>query len=225
MAELPDTEGFAAASKHVSPETVAQSVSCGPSPEHHLGGDRSLCPRRLRSHHPGPGRTAAGRVHRALRASSGACPARAESRLAGPDREADVSGGPCTFAGHALATAAAPRARTGSARTGLSKMPRRIALPPPMEQSCDDVHRQISRNGLGLKQLFQNQQAQGVTTCRVFFFHLTNGDTFPDDRATACGTLDEAKTVALAIAAELGRNRPADEIAHLTVRVTDETGS
>ena len=36
MAELPDTEGFAAASKHVSPETVAQSVSCGPSPEHHL---------------------------------------------------------------------------------------------------------------------------------------------------------------------------------------------
>jgi G6PDH family F420-dependent oxidoreductase len=36
MAELPDTEGFAAASKHVSPETVAQAVSCGPSPEHHL---------------------------------------------------------------------------------------------------------------------------------------------------------------------------------------------
>lgn len=36
MAELPDTEGFAAASKHVSPETVGQSVSCGPSPEHHL---------------------------------------------------------------------------------------------------------------------------------------------------------------------------------------------
>jgi len=58
-----------------------------------------------------------------------------------------------------------------------------------------------------------------------FFFHLTNGDTFPDDRATPCGTLDEAKTVALAIAAELGRNRPADEIAHLTVRVTDENGS
>jgi G6PDH family F420-dependent oxidoreductase len=36
QAELPDTEGFAAASKHVSPETVAQSVSCGPSPERHL---------------------------------------------------------------------------------------------------------------------------------------------------------------------------------------------
>jgi hypothetical protein len=36
MAELPDTEGFAAASKHVSPETVGQSVSCGPSPERHL---------------------------------------------------------------------------------------------------------------------------------------------------------------------------------------------
>jgi G6PDH family F420-dependent oxidoreductase len=36
MAELPDTEGFAAASKHLTPETVAQQVSCGPSPEHHL---------------------------------------------------------------------------------------------------------------------------------------------------------------------------------------------
>jgi G6PDH family F420-dependent oxidoreductase len=36
MAELPDTEGFAAASKHVSPETVAKLVSCGPSAEHHL---------------------------------------------------------------------------------------------------------------------------------------------------------------------------------------------
>ena len=36
MAELPDTEGFAAASKHVSPEVVAESVSCGPSAAHHL---------------------------------------------------------------------------------------------------------------------------------------------------------------------------------------------
>ncbi len=36
MAELPDTEGFAAASKHLTPETVAQQVSCGPSPERHL---------------------------------------------------------------------------------------------------------------------------------------------------------------------------------------------
>ena len=33
---LPDTDGFAAASKHVSPETVAQLVTCGPSAEHHL---------------------------------------------------------------------------------------------------------------------------------------------------------------------------------------------
>jgi hypothetical protein len=36
QAELPDTEGFAAASRHVSPETVAQFVSCGPSAERHL---------------------------------------------------------------------------------------------------------------------------------------------------------------------------------------------
>jgi G6PDH family F420-dependent oxidoreductase len=36
MAELPDTEGFAAASKHVTIETVAQLISCGPSLERHL---------------------------------------------------------------------------------------------------------------------------------------------------------------------------------------------
>jgi len=36
MAELPDTEGFAAASKSVSPAAVGELVSCGPSAEHHL---------------------------------------------------------------------------------------------------------------------------------------------------------------------------------------------
>jgi G6PDH family F420-dependent oxidoreductase len=36
MAELPDIDSFAAASRHVSPETVAQLVSCGPSPDRHL---------------------------------------------------------------------------------------------------------------------------------------------------------------------------------------------
>jgi G6PDH family F420-dependent oxidoreductase len=36
MAELPDTEGFAAASKHLTPEIVARQISCGPSPERHL---------------------------------------------------------------------------------------------------------------------------------------------------------------------------------------------
>jgi hypothetical protein len=33
MAELLDPEGFAAASKHVSVDAVAQLVSCGPSPD------------------------------------------------------------------------------------------------------------------------------------------------------------------------------------------------
>jgi G6PDH family F420-dependent oxidoreductase len=36
QAELPDTEGFAAATKHVSPEAVAQVVTCGPSVQRHL---------------------------------------------------------------------------------------------------------------------------------------------------------------------------------------------
>ena len=35
-AEMPDIEGFAAASKFISPEAVAKEVSCGPSPDHHL---------------------------------------------------------------------------------------------------------------------------------------------------------------------------------------------
>ncbi|HEX3523025.1 MAG TPA: TIGR03557 family F420-dependent LLM class oxidoreductase, partial [Stellaceae bacterium] len=36
MAELPDTDSFASATRHVSPETIAQKVSCGPSAERHL---------------------------------------------------------------------------------------------------------------------------------------------------------------------------------------------
>jgi G6PDH family F420-dependent oxidoreductase len=36
MAELPDVDSFAAASRHVSPEAIAQVVSCGPSLDRHL---------------------------------------------------------------------------------------------------------------------------------------------------------------------------------------------
>jgi G6PDH family F420-dependent oxidoreductase len=36
QAELPDTKGFAAASRHVTPETVAEKITCGPSIERHL---------------------------------------------------------------------------------------------------------------------------------------------------------------------------------------------
>jgi hypothetical protein len=57
-----------------------------------------------------------------------------------------------------------------------------------------------------------------------FFFHLTNGDTFQDDRAVRCRTLEEAKTMALSVAAELGRNRAAREIENLAIRVTDKAG-
>ena len=43
MTELPTTDSFAAATRHVSPEAVAQLVSCGPSPEQHLAAiDRSI---------------------------------------------------------------------------------------------------------------------------------------------------------------------------------------
>ncbi|TCZ63628.1 TIGR03557 family F420-dependent LLM class oxidoreductase [Roseicella aquatilis] len=36
MAELPSVESFAAATKHITPEMVAQQVTCGPSAERHL---------------------------------------------------------------------------------------------------------------------------------------------------------------------------------------------
>ncbi|HEY6994491.1 MAG TPA: hypothetical protein VH397_12325 [Xanthobacteraceae bacterium] len=57
-----------------------------------------------------------------------------------------------------------------------------------------------------------------------FSFQLSNGDTFRDDAETAFGTLEEAKEFARSVAAELGRNRSPEEIEHLSIRVTDETG-
>jgi G6PDH family F420-dependent oxidoreductase len=36
MAELPDVDSFAAAGRYVSPEVIAEMVSCGPSLDHHL---------------------------------------------------------------------------------------------------------------------------------------------------------------------------------------------
>jgi len=115
-------------------------------------------------------------------------------------------------------------AAISAARAGLSEMPRRIALPLRWGSHATMFTDKFPGTALGSSNYSRTSRPRG-DDMPSFFFHLTNGDTFPDDRATACGTLDEAKTVALAIAAELGRNRPADEIAHLTVRVTDENGS
>jgi len=36
LPELPDTGGFDAASRHVTPESIAAEISCGPSVERHL---------------------------------------------------------------------------------------------------------------------------------------------------------------------------------------------
>jgi len=58
-----------------------------------------------------------------------------------------------------------------------------------------------------------------------FFFHLTNGTPIKDDRPTRCGTIEEAKAIASALAAELGRNRSSKEIDHLAISVTDENGT
>jgi len=42
QAELPDTKGFAAASKHIAAEAVAEKISCGPSTERHLKAIRTF---------------------------------------------------------------------------------------------------------------------------------------------------------------------------------------
>jgi G6PDH family F420-dependent oxidoreductase len=42
QAELPDTKGFAAASKHIAPEAIAEKISCGPSAERHLKAIRTF---------------------------------------------------------------------------------------------------------------------------------------------------------------------------------------
>jgi hypothetical protein len=57
-----------------------------------------------------------------------------------------------------------------------------------------------------------------------FFFNLTNGDTIRDERGTRCDTVEDARTYALAVAAELGRNRSPAELNTLALCVTDETG-
>jgi hypothetical protein len=36
QAELPDTKGFKSASEQVTPENVAEQITCGPSAERHL---------------------------------------------------------------------------------------------------------------------------------------------------------------------------------------------
>lgn len=57
-----------------------------------------------------------------------------------------------------------------------------------------------------------------------FFFNLTNGETVRDDRGTRCDTVEDAKKFALAVAAELGRNKSLEELEALALCVTDETG-
>jgi Domain of unknown function (DUF6894) len=57
-----------------------------------------------------------------------------------------------------------------------------------------------------------------------FFFHITGGTRIEDDRGTRCETVAQAKEFALAVAAELGRNRTPNEIEHLAVCATDATG-
>ena len=52
-----------------------------------------------------------------------------------------------------------------------------------------------------------------------YFFNLTNGETVRDDQGTRCDTMDDVKTYALAVAAELGRNRSPEELNTLALCV------
>ena len=55
-------------------------------------------------------------------------------------------------------------------------------------------------------------------------FNLTNGETVRDEQGTRCDTVEGVKTYALAVAAELGRNRSPEELDTLALCVIDETG-
>ena len=57
-----------------------------------------------------------------------------------------------------------------------------------------------------------------------YFFNLTNGETVRDDQGTRCDTVEDVKTYALAVAAELGRNRSPEDLSTLALCVIDETG-
>ena len=57
-----------------------------------------------------------------------------------------------------------------------------------------------------------------------YFFNLTNGETVRDEQGTRCDTVEDVKTYALAVAAELGRNRSPEQLNTLALCVTDETG-
>jgi hypothetical protein len=57
-----------------------------------------------------------------------------------------------------------------------------------------------------------------------YFFNLTNGETVRDEQGTRCDTVEDAKAYALAVAAELGRNRSREQLNALALCVTDETG-
>ena len=57
-----------------------------------------------------------------------------------------------------------------------------------------------------------------------YFFNLTNGETVRDEQGTRCDTVEDVKTYALAVAAELGRNRSPEELNTLALCVIDESG-
>ena len=55
-----------------------------------------------------------------------------------------------------------------------------------------------------------------------YFFNLTNGETVRDEQGTRCDTVEDVKTYALAVAAELGRNRSPEELNMLALCVIDD---
>ena len=54
-----------------------------------------------------------------------------------------------------------------------------------------------------------------------YFFNLTNGETVRDEQGTRCDTVEDVKTYALAVAAELGRNRSPEELNTLALCVIE----
>lgn len=57
-----------------------------------------------------------------------------------------------------------------------------------------------------------------------YFFNLSNHNKFWDPRGAGCSTLEEAKAFAEIVAAEYGRNQPANALQGKFICITDEEG-
>src|SRR4051812_22514047 len=96
--------------------------------------------------------------------------------------------------------------------------------------SCSQHSEAIDRSGntAAMSPLPENERDDRVSwqeLMPLYQFHQTNGTVLDDDDMTSCETFEQAKTLALEVAEELGRNRRPGHIAGKYVSVTDSSGN